>query len=409
MKSVFNLAKWLKEKPEEYFQKHLIEDEKPKILFVKPQLIAKDFYRYITPYFILQNSGMANPALTDLGSYEPKNITDIEMPVKKFQVQWANFIVFPFTTQPLKELFKQCKEINPSVKTIFSIDFNFYELSPQHPQYKIFESKKVRKDVEENILHCDTIMVSNALFAESFQKIIPEINSIGKKSFDCITVPYLMDYKRITENLDLTKPPTTGKQGKIRIGIIATENNWEDLNSHKDEFQEIYRRHKNKVQLVIIGFNGTDTKTMKNALGDSNFEVLLAEYKKGDTVEKRPIGILNYFKWLYNANLDLILIPLRKNTFNETSENINRLLEASAFQIPVLAPDMAPYNIFIKDKSTGFLYTKKTDFLTLIDAFVAQPAALKTTGEKAYRYMLSKYGITDHTASTIVSLFTSAA
>jgi len=400
MKSVFDLYQWINKNPDNYFENTLVENGKPKILFIKPQLLAKDFYRYLTPYFSLKQLELANTAITELGQYESKNNADVKMPITISQIRWANYIVFPFTTQPLMEVFYNCKKINDSVKIIFSVDFNFYELSQQHPQYKTFEPNQVKKNIEQNMLHCDTIMVSNATMVDYLEKKIPEINTIGKKEFDIITLPYLINYAQALETIDTNKSPEHPKNNKIRIGIIATENNWEDMNSYRKEFEEIHQRHKEKLQFVLIGFNGTDQATMKNPVSGLNFEVILNKNNK-------PLSIINYFNSLYNANLDAVFIPTKKTVFNETSENINRFLEAAAFNIPVIVADVFPYNKIIKDKSNGFLFSKKADMLLLIDAFISHPEALKLAGEKARRYTDAHFVINQNTAATLYSLFVS--
>ena len=399
MKFIADLYNWINKNPEDYFNATLIPGNKPKVLFIKPQLIAKDFYRYLMPYFTMRYCEAAATAITELGQFESKHNAEVKMPITESQILWADIIIFPFTTQPIKQVYEQIKEINPRAHTVFNIDFNFYELSQVHPLYKTFEPKKVKKDIEENMLHADTIMVSNSMFVEYLEKKIPEINTIGKKDFDIICVPYLLDFGLAHSNIDFSNNPATQKNGKLRIGIIATENNWEDINSFRKEFEEIHNRHKDKLQFVFIGFNCTDQATMKNPISQFNFEIILNK-------NSRPISIINYFKSLYDANLDAVFIPLRKTVFNETSDGYGRILEAASFKLPVIVPDVYPYNKIIKNKTNGFLFTKKEELLLLIDAFVAQPAALKQAGEKAHAYIDGKFGIKSGAGQILCSLFT---
>lgn len=398
MNFIADLYQWINKNLEDYFKQTLIKTDKPKVLFIKPQLISKDFYRFLMPYFTMRMDQTAVTAITELGQFESKHNADVKMPITESQIRWADTIVFPFTTQPIKQVFDTIKEINPGAHTVFNLDFNFYELSQHHPLYKTFEPKAVKKNIEENLLYADTIMVSNSMLIEYLEKKIPEINTIGKKDFDIICVPYLLDFGLAQSNIDFTKEPERKKNGKTRIGIIATENNWEDLNSFRKEFEEIHKKYKEKLQFVLIGFSGTDQATMKNPVSDLDFEVMLNK-------NNRTISIINYFKALYDANLDAVFIPLRKTVFNETSEGYSRLLEASAFKIPVIVPDVYPYNKIIKDKANGFLFNKKEDFLTLISAFVAQPIALKQAGEKAHAYVDGKFGTKSKSSHILCSLF----
>src|SRR3990167_4304704 len=83
------------------------QDEPNKVLFVSPMLNGKGFYRMVSPYLFLKNlSGWAT-AITGISKFDrTRLVTDIKMPVYKYQVEWATAIVFPFTIQPLKEVYE---------------------------------------------------------------------------------------------------------------------------------------------------------------------------------------------------------------------------------------------------------------------------------------------------------------
>src|ERR1035437_4649779 len=218
-------------------------------------------------------------------------------------------------------------------------------------------------------------------------------------------MPYTIDYGLVLENIDMEKEPRSIKNVKIRIGIIATENNWDDLNNYREEFKEIHNRYKDKVQFVLIGFNGTDKRSHKNPIDKfTNFEVIMNEPKE-KTPLGSPFGILNFFKALYNANLDAVFIPIRKNVFNETSDNYNRFLEAALFNCPVITLDTYPYNTVIKDKETGFLFTKKADLLLLIEAFVSKPEVLMLAGKKAHEVVENNFGFNENAAMVLKDIF----
>ena len=95
------------------------------------------------------------------------------------EVLWANFIVFPFTTDDLSKpygLYEAIRELNPNCKIVFFVDFNYYNLPLEHPHKGLFDFPVSVDATERNILYSDlclttNIMLRNFLLKKSALKI----------------------------------------------------------------------------------------------------------------------------------------------------------------------------------------------------------------------------------------------
>lgn len=152
----------------------------------------------------------------------------------------------------------------------------------------------------------------------------------------------------------------------MRMGIICTPYNIEDVLSYKNELIRINKELGDRVKIILFGYDGK---------GDE-FEGLKYEYVK-------PVSIIHYFKQLKALELNLLFIPLIRSVYNATSENYNKFLEAGLFNVPVIALKMYPYKQIITDKMTGFLYNDKSEFFPNIEHLSKNPQLLQLVGENA--------------------------
>lgn len=164
----------------------------------------------------------------------------------------------------------------------------------------------------------------------------------------------------------------------LRVGIIASDCSWEDINSYKEQIKSINGEMKDKVQFVCFGFNGL------NEEGKSCFpENTNVEYVK-------PCSIIHYFKQLRKLELDFVFIPLRKNDFNITSENYNKYIEASLFSIPVIVCDIFPYNEMQKNNNIIILQ-KKADLIEVLKNNYDKRENIKLIGDNANKMVKENF------------------
>jgi len=371
------------------------------VLFIQPQLNGRHFYRYILPYTTMFEYELWGTAITDMEKYKPnKEYEPVTSPLNSKQILWADYIVFPFITQELGEVYDRIRLINPNIKIVYNVDFNYYKLSKNHPLYEQFSPQEVIESIEDNIFYSDMTLVTNQklseMLIEKFGKELAE--SRYKDLYSNVqigTFPVLIDDELVMENIEVDVPEITEAQAKeLRVGIIATNYTWEDIASYKSLFKEAKEKLGEKVKFVLFGFDGIDNKTQKSCFPDG-FEV----------EQIKPCTIVHYFKQLRNLHLDLIFIPLRQNEFNMTSENYNKLIEGALFKIPVMVYDIYPYSEIITSGKNGVILQKKKEFIERLEFFEKNRDELKRIGDSAHEFVNNNLVYNDENLQIINQIY----
>lgn len=509
MKAVLDLTKAIKNKLyyEEQFEGFGTDKN---ILFVSPQLTSKHLYKFILPFFSFYNNKIRT-AITDLSKYNPfEQIVNLDSTLSSTEILWANYIVFPFTTMDLSKqygLYEAIREVNPSCKIVFFVDFNYYHIPDGHPHKELFSFPNIIDNTERNILMADLCLVSNLNLHVFLSKKFMELAETKYKSVEHIPVefnaiPYLIDEQIVLQNVDFelnkpepvirkelfekvaevaeeikkddltvnkgkakklansktspkkeiekTKKVVAAKRGrkskeqlkkdaeekerleleskknenleksestnpsneqenkpespivyepintlprKYRIGIICSPNNYSDIKAYNDEFQKINQLYGDNVTLVFIGYDYKEDKEKQNILDGVNFEYI------------EQVSIIQYFKQLQGLELDLVFVPLIKNMHNITSENINKYLECSLFNIPIIVEDMFPYNFILIHERNGFIYKGKENFITELNRALHNPDLIKVVGIECKNDVVTRYTYTDSNIDVIASVY----
>lgn len=186
------------------------------ILFVSPQLKGKHIYKFILPYFSMLNANIAT-AITSVEKFDEEHtINNPKSVLFPKQVLWADYIVFPFMLNRLggtgESVYKQLKKINPNLKIVYHVDFNFYAIPNYHPYKKHF-TKQTISNVEDNIYFSDLCLTSNLQFNNFLIKVIEEMAAQKytehKPKLKVGCVPILFDTEILLMNVDYdTEQPT---------------------------------------------------------------------------------------------------------------------------------------------------------------------------------------------------------
>jgi len=178
------------------------------ILFVNPQLSGKCLYKMILPFFSMFNEKIAT-AISGLSryDYEGQIYGSDEIFIADEMIEWSDFIVFPFTTQPLvSEFYAKIREVKEDVKIVFLVDFNFYELSSLHPYKKVFDEPMALSATEDNIWFADICLTSNAVLA---QVLIEKFTALGQSKYvetpsylSIACMPYMIDTDIVLKNVE---------------------------------------------------------------------------------------------------------------------------------------------------------------------------------------------------------------
>ena len=109
---------------------------------------------------------------------------------------------------------------------------------------------------------------------------------------------------------------------------------------------------------------------------------------------------------IVGKKFDLLFIPLRKNTFNETTENYNKFLEAGMFNVPTIVYDIFPYNQVIKNGDNGILLSKKDDLIERLKFFSEKKTELVRMGNNVNRFVLENFALTEQNIAIIDDIYT---
>ncbi|MDD3875405.1 MAG: hypothetical protein PHT69_02175 [Bacteroidales bacterium] len=178
---------------------------------------------------------------------------------------------------------------------------------------------------------------------------------------------------------------------KIKIGIIATDINRDDVLFYKEQLVELTTKLKGIVKLIIYGYNGEEGE--EDWLEGVDFDFV------------KPTSIIHFPKQLKALELDLILIPLIPNSFNSTSEDYTKFLEAAIFSIPVLTPNIYPYNGLIQDGINGYIFSNKKDLTVRIQQIIDAPVELKMAGAEAKKIVENNFDFSEENNIELTKMF----
>lgn len=109
----------------------------------------------------------------------------------------------------------------------------------------------------------------------------------------------------------------------------------DDLSIVEEAVKDLSERGLNDIRFVMpVGNNNTITDRLR-------------KYAKVE--ETQMVSIRQYPQYLSGLDLDLVVVPLQRNDFNDSKSNI-KLLECAALGFPVLVSDSFAYRGFIDEK-----------------------------------------------------------
>ena len=400
MKSILDIEKQLKD--EAYFSAQIAHSHKNcNVLFVSPYKTAMGVYKYMLPYILMQDDGIANCALTGLEKFdEQKQYVEIDIPLTSNQIQWADVIVFPFTTQALysgqshESVYHMIRKINPDIRIVYNVDFNFYLLDKNHTQQEMFTKNTVR-NIEDNMFYADLTCCSNMLLVDYLQKKLAALKKTRYKDIDTnaqiMAYPLLIDEGIFMENVMQNDPqklePT--KNDTLRIGIVASKNNHADIKPFGKYLLEAQKElGEEKLEIILMGDDGVDAKGKSILPKDLKF------------THTKPCSVVHWMRQLDQLTLDALFIPLRFTEYNYTSENYNKLLEVALHKIPVITVNIFPYKEIIENGKNGIILEKQSDLAPLLKALTMKKSELATMGENAYNYVVT--GLACHPENMIL-------
>lgn len=274
-------------------------------------------------------------------------------------------------------------ELSEKKLMVTDIDDDIFNISPFNNAYSFaglqevfYEGKHLWKngvngfDTEKNkdllamkvemLRNSDLITVTTPILKERLSKMIdnPNIEVLP----NCINFNHWKKW-----------PLKKGKE--IRIGWTGGSSHYEDWFSIKDGLLEVFKKHP-ECKLVIQG---------------SNFPGLIKDI---------PHELHDWIDWEghpYKAaslNLDIAIIPLNDNVFNQSKSCI-KWYEFSALGVPCLVSNVAPYSLEIENGKTAVCYNNSKEFVAGLEKLIADKKLRTTIGNNAYKWVFKHRNLKD--------------
>lgn len=293
----------------------------------------------------------------------------------------ANIIVFHRPEEPAKlELAKILK--SKGKKIVFDNDdtlkhdggfrFNAY-----------MDMERVRRGMEKLNTTIDSFIKISDLVTCSTEFLAEEYRKINK---NVVVLPNCVD----PFYFDL---PIRNEEDVVRIGIVGSLALTDDL----DLIEPIVRHYEKDKRVRLVLFSLPPDKEDKYTR-----KLYQEEYKLWESVsiEWQPlVPFENYYDTLNNLRLDMMIIPRKDNYFNRCKSNV-KFLEASMFEIPVIAsgfPDKkSPYEVEPKNAKHMVIVSDETQWIPEIEKMIADKKSRRAMGKKAKKYVEKEYNIEKH-------------
>ena len=338
---ILELKSLLNEKRFEFCSKHLKSNQKI-IYFAYGMLQRKYVFSTFNIWYSLNKfSDNYKVIIGGIGEGQNDiNTEDIIIPEKlqsgenSILPKNIDYIVLPFVNYDLTDIVKKLKKQNEGIKILYQIDFDFTNIALRNKDLKDYETNQ--DIIFENIRLCDKVIFNNEkLYDYFFDNFKDKLKGCGTDG--TYNLPYM--------NLDILKDlegdkPDKQKDDPIRVGVICTKENGEDLFYFKKVWQSISNKFKNKISFQLYGDKNTH---------------ITKSFSKIKTEFTQQTGITSYYNEIHNLNLDCVVIPTQDNSWNNNNYDTERVIEFQSLGIPVLVSKIDPIKKIIVDEKNGFL------------------------------------------------------
>jgi GT2 family glycosyltransferase/glycosyltransferase involved in cell wall biosynthesis/Flp pilus assembly protein TadD/predicted O-methyltransferase YrrM len=258
---------------------------------------------------------------------------------------------------PYEKLTAMLGEKRP--KIVYEFDDAFGHLDKGHIAYYYYQSMK--KEIEDYIRNSDLVTVSTEVLKSYYHKMNKNI----------AVIPNFIDGE-IWHRVSKEK-----KDEKIRLIFSGTIGHEPDLKIIEKALTDILNEFKDSVELLLWGNHNSGLEKLSNVKTLSKFKVDYSEYAE----------------ILKHADVDIALVPLVDNRFNQAKSCI-KWLEYSACNIPGIYSRVAEYTTCIKDGVTGILAENTYDsWYQAIKRFILDKSFRKAVSQQANQEVMQNYSV----------------
>ncbi|WP_299183744.1 glycosyltransferase [uncultured Aquimarina sp.] len=337
-----------------------------RLLYVSPLLNSDGYYRMILPFLELGTVKGFETRVTSVTKWDfTKKFTIGRDTIKEEEIRWADYIIFPMLTEDYIFLFKAIKVINPEVSLVMDITRQIHTIPKAHVDHDIY-SKYDQVQLIKNIAKMDIITTP---FKELCKLYREWLTIYGQNHIEVFLLPSLISPIGFEGVSAIAKP----QDDKVRIGMIGTIRAAKDFRYFLPLFKRIKETYKDKVELIIFGWDG------KNPSGYESLKGIEITFHKS-------VSFLDYYQTLKNLHLDILLIPMRSLLYY-TYANTIKFLEAAAIGVPVIALAHSSFSYEIDDKQNGLLAWKLPEWEEKLIALIEHPKYRKKLGQTAKKWV----------------------
>jgi len=322
------------------------------ILVLTTELGAGLYWRVVKPFQRIREN---NPSLLNFDVFY-----SIE-PLRSIDLSVYNIILFQRVIGPETaiELWDLCRKSGKIL--IYEIDDFLLGLPSGHPDFSLYNEPNVQRRLIYLLSTADYVTVSTEFLR---QKLLSYQENIQ-------VLPNLLD-DRIWK-----RTPPSGAENKasfVRIGFLGTPSHYNDLLIVEEALLEINRKHREQLQIYLIGCSTERLKALPNVKClpfDMNYQRSAQRFQ--------------------NLSPDIALAPLIDNEFNHCKSNI-KWLEYSIAGAAGVFSDLPTYNASIISYKTGILAKNSSDeWYQAIESLITNDEQRKNIVQAAQEEIESKY------------------
>ena len=239
-------------------------------------------------------------------------------------------------------------------KLIVDLDDDIDNVHPDHPE---FEGLKEKLPMRERMVKiADHIVVATEHIAKGIRHLNPNITVIPN-AID----PKIWEVKKKKR-----------KDGKIRIGWMASGSHFVDSPIIEDIMQELLKEYPN-LEFHVAG--------------------MVKGYVKGErwVHHEGTVGYDEFPQFYADLGIDIGIAPLKDIPFNHSKSNI-KFLEGAMLEIPMVLSDISTYDC-VKHGTTGYLASNAAEFKKYLKFLIENPDKREEIGKAAKKYVLENHTI----------------
>lgn len=267
------------------------------------------------------------------------------------------------------------------------------------------QGKKIVYDNDDTYKDHDAVRLNEYFDKERVDRGMRQVNSINdgfilEADLITTTTEFLADeYRKLNTNVVVIpncvdpfyfEEPLRNETDVVRIGVIGSVVTSTDLDVLRPIIEKY--QHDKRVRLVVFGL---PPNRKQNPIVESIYK---DEFRFMDSVDVEWHAAVNadvYYDKINSLKLDIMIIPREDNYFNRAKSNL-KFLEASMFEIPVIAQGFAdsksPYQ-GEEDAQHMVIVTDNSKWVEEIEKLILNKELRREMGRKAKEYVKEKYDI----------------